>query len=224
MVPDNLISHIFSLLTFFLSGTKLKSDPYVEVILCPSGPLQGDDKKILVGKTLPRMKTLAPRWDETFTTSFPSQQFSEFAAFELKIWDYDKYSDDDAMGVVLVKIPLVGGDGTTTKWYRVPANSLDEEEATGRLECTLRSKKKILKDGEQPKAYQDPVIPLILMGENKKRNYLKVPKALRKKNKKADNNVVGGPKEDQVELDITVTRARNLAAMDTNFLGKYHWE
>lgn len=164
------------------------------------------------------MKTLSPRWDETFTTSFPTKEFTEFAAFELTLFDYDKRSDDDPMGVILVKIPLDVFD-TTTKWYGVPATSLDGEEATGRIECTMRSKRRTLQPGEAPKAYQEPVIPLILQKGKRTSFHVKKPKFLKKK-KRGSVTGATGPKEDQVELDITIVRARNLAAMDRNILGK----
>ena len=115
---------------------KTKSDPYVEVRLCPKGDEHPADDKILLGKTVPKMKTLSPVWDQTFSISLPRNDLNELAKFELTIMDYDRGNDDDLMGIVQVNIPI-SRPGSHTKWYGVPATSAGGEEASGRVQCTL---------------------------------------------------------------------------------------
>lgn len=175
-------------------GMKTKSDPYVEVRLCPQGCLGNpDETKILVGKTVPKMKTLAPRWDKSFKISHPKKDLGQMAVFELTIMDYDRGNDDDLMGVVQVPINRTG---TTTKWYGVPATSANGEEATGRVQCTLANFSGVKTHAE-----------LQAQAENR--------------SQQANENVDKPTKDlsgDFVELKLTVKKADDLVAMD-HFLG-----
>lgn len=194
---------IFSSLTFsplaapVLLGMKTTSDPYVEVRLCPNGIFGSEKEKILIGTTNTKFKTLAPRWDQTFSVSRPKSHFNDFAVFELTIMDYDDDSDDDLMGVVPVNIPI-SRPGTTTKWYGVPAASANGEEATGRIQCMLNN-------SFSAKTHQE----------------LKGDKNTSTKSKSFPELMFPSMQGQQwAELTLTVKKAEGLSAMDRNFLGK----
>ena len=112
-----------------LLGRKTTSDPYVEVYL--------EDSIILHGKTKTIYKNLNPEWNTKFKF-----WISDPWKVTLKIYDEDKMSSPDLMGVVTVNVkPVDGGDQTA--WYEVPKDSA--KNAKGKLQ--LRFKTKLL----QPK-------------------------------------------------------------------------
>lgn len=107
-----------------LFGKKTTSDPYVEVWAL------GKQK---VGKTVTKPKTLSPTWNQIIPLELRHVQDPPFVL--LKIYDEDKLSDPDSMGVVRVPIPKYGGD--TTQWYDVPADSA--KNATGKLQIRMQT-------------------------------------------------------------------------------------
>ena len=126
-------------------GKPTTSDPYCIVRFLPQGELSrpgvgGRDRTMFLGKTPPVMKTLSPKWSQPFQTVVPLLELTEEMFFEVTIMDYDKIGGDDPMGTVQVNVPI-RSLGTTTKWYGIPADSAGGEIATGRIQCTLTTKR-----------------------------------------------------------------------------------
>lgn len=137
---DNLAAKDHNLL-----GRPTTSDPYCEVRFLPQGERSrstygGDDRVIFMGKTPPILKTLAPKWGMSFQATVPANRVTDEAFVEVTIVDYDTFGDDDPMGVIQVNIDI-RQLGTKTKWYGVPAMSAGGESATGRVQCTLTTKR-----------------------------------------------------------------------------------
>jgi C2 domain len=176
-----------------------KSDPYVIVNLCPRGVDDGENYKILLGKTVPKMKTLSPRWDQSFQYSLPRREFNELAMLELTIMDYDKDDDDDLMGVVPVRINI-SRPSQETKWYGVPATSAGGEEATGRIQCMLAFKSG--SKTQEELELQNANISLASTAEAR-------PEAAPR----------SSHQEEFVDLKLVVKKAKDLTPMDRNFLG-----
>ena len=110
-----------------LIGQKTSSDPYIQV-------WQNEQK--MIGKTDVQMKTLAPKYNDTFLLEYSPAGKNGYADIvSLKIFDYDRYSDDDHMGTVTILIPTA--TSTTTKWYSIPGFSA--KNATGRLEVSMET-------------------------------------------------------------------------------------
>lgn len=126
-------------------GRPTTSDPYCIVRFLPQGEYSrpgvgGRDRTMFLGKTPPVMKTLSPKWGQAFQTVVPLHELTEAMFFEVTIMDYDKIGGDDPMGTVQVNVPI-RDLGTTTKWYGIPADSAGGEIATGRIQCTLTTKR-----------------------------------------------------------------------------------
>lgn len=118
------------------------------VKLCPMGPSRPDDTKILLEQTKPAMRSLSPEWNEKLKKCLSKKELTQFATFELTIWDYDEWNEDDLMGRVSVHVPIATArSGTTTKWYEVPASSADGARATGEIECSLTTIRKVRTEG-----------------------------------------------------------------------------
>jgi Ca2+-dependent lipid-binding protein len=125
-------------------GQKTTSDPYVEV---------WTDSE-MIAKTCTIWKTLDPAWNETFMLKLSG----DAPKVTLKIWDEDRRSDPDAMGIVTIEIPTKKGD--TTEWYDVPKNSA--QNASGQLQVrleTVRLKKKKGTPKSDKKKPKDPNSP-----------------------------------------------------------------
>ena len=193
------------------TGMKAKSDPYIEVRLCPKGPSQSKANKVYVGKTPPVMKTLNPVWkNQRFSVTLPKAQFTRHSMFELTIMDYDEKNEDDLMGVVPIPIKL-DNPGTTTKWHRVPPKSAGGEGASGDVECVLS----IRVGGQDPE-------PAAEEGANKATT-TEQPLVARpsKRRSFATTTAITGPTRiDVIEMELVVVRARGLTAMDSNIIGE----
>ena len=155
---DNLAAKDHNIL-----GQPTTSDPYCVVRVLPQGErsrsaLGGDDTTIFLGKTTPVLKTLAPKWGLAFQTEIPWRELTEDAFVEITIMDYDTFGEDDLIGVVPVHIP-VRQLGTTTKWYGVPAMSAGGESATGRIQCTLTTKRGVKMPPEPTKEELETTAP-----------------------------------------------------------------
>lgn len=112
-------------------GKKTTSDPYVEVYV-GTGKISSYS---LIGKTKTVYKNLNPRWDQTI-----SSQISYIAHggsnLMFRIFDEDKLSDPDNMGIVA--IPLVWKDVTgSPQWYDIPKNSA--KNAKGRIQVKVET-------------------------------------------------------------------------------------
>ena len=121
-----------------LLGKKTSSDPYVECFSTyqkpdNSGRLKTFGKKI--GQTEVIKKTLEPKYNHTFD---PIEfAYASNPNIQLRIFDYDKLSDPDSMGVVNIPLHnLQGSSGDTTHWYDVPKDSA--KNASGKLQVRIR--------------------------------------------------------------------------------------
>lgn len=122
-----------------LFGKKTTSDPYVEIFLLSGSGAPGTTyRKVKLGQTKTMYKTLNPAWRCTISTTIPYLGNAQCSLL-FHIWDEDKLSDPDSMGVV--KVPLqwadVGGPAGEPKFYPVPANSA--KNATGQIELGIKS-------------------------------------------------------------------------------------
>jgi len=117
----------------FLTGKKT-SDPYVE--------LHYGHKKY--GKTKVIDKTTSPRWNKSFKIMLGQSEAirlqqgdANFSSLCLRIFDKDKFSDDDFMGEAVVPISL--GKPPMTSWYSVGTGSgrLYYKKAKGDVEVKI---------------------------------------------------------------------------------------
>lgn len=123
-------------------GKRTTSDPYCVVTLETSVPgSRGKPKttKQELGKTKTIMKTVDPEWNESFDCTLPCavlQDPQNPPKLKFEIFDYDKGSDDDAMGTVIIPIKLdPPKDSKTKEWYKVPADSA--KNAKGKIQVAM---------------------------------------------------------------------------------------
>jgi Ca2+-dependent lipid-binding protein len=112
-----------------LLGKKTTSDPFVQVLVGSGRPYAR------VGQTKTIHKNLNPTWNETITAKI---KYIEHSRSELRfqIYDEDKLSDPDSMGIV--SLPLVWEDSNgTPKWYEIPKNSA--KNAKGKIQIQVQS-------------------------------------------------------------------------------------
>jgi hypothetical protein len=136
-------------------GIRRTSDPYVmEVRLLPKGRSSEEEEKLFLGKTPVVMKNLSPVWKCPFSATVPVRRFSEDAHFELTLYDWDRLTEDDLMGVVQVNISIKDRScQNRTKWYAIQATSGQGEEVSGRVQCTLTIQRSV----QDPDALEDNV-------------------------------------------------------------------
>ena len=102
----------------------------------PTYPPRGEKTKI--GKTPVVKKNLNPTWDTTFDAfDVPyGAKGDDSVTLVFEIYDEDKASADDAMGIV--KIPLSFKDTETEAvWYEVPYNST--KDASGEIQVKIKT-------------------------------------------------------------------------------------
>jgi len=123
-------------------GKWTSSDPYVKVALQPSGSANGE---LFLGRSKTVQRDLSPVWNAEFNATMPLEELTEDAMFEITIYDFDRFGDDDCMGIVPVHVaPMMQPHGnkntnSTKKWYGVPV--LSASRASGRIQCTLEVNK-----------------------------------------------------------------------------------
>jgi stress response protein SCP2 len=126
-------------------GQRTTSDPYCVVSLQTTLPAVGRSKPKTsveeLGKTKTIEKNLSPVWNESFTTKVPILALSDPKApptLIFTIYDYDKGTDDDLMGIVKVPIPMdPPKSATSTEWYKVPESSASN--AKGKIQVKLQT-------------------------------------------------------------------------------------
>ena len=124
-----------------MMGKRTTSDPYCIVSLQTTIPGVGRAKAktttVELGTTKTIKKTLSPEWNESYSASLPCSTLQDPKTpptLVLKIFDYDKGTDDDCMGVVTIPLSEAQS-GTSTKWYDVPKDSA--KNAKGKLQIKL---------------------------------------------------------------------------------------
>ncbi|CAB9506210.1 Tellurium resistance protein [Seminavis robusta] len=128
-----------------LMGQRSTSDPYCVVSLETTVPGVGRAKAKTsteeLGKTKTIMKTLSPEWNQTFSTKISCSALTDPKTppcIVFHIFDYDKGSDDDSMGVVKIPIKLDPPKSfNKTEWYPVPATSA--KNAKGKLQVKIKA-------------------------------------------------------------------------------------
>ena len=123
-----------------LFGKKTSSDPYVLIsLLCtPSNALPGQKKKIQkirLGKTETMKKNLSPIWNYSQTYAIPYSRKNDILQIVLEIFDEDKLSSDDSMGVVkLQPIEWKNSVGSTV-WHEIPKGSA--KQVSGKIQTKM---------------------------------------------------------------------------------------
>lgn len=110
-------------------GKKTTSDPYVEILLGTGRAY------VRIGKTKTIYKNLSPQWNETIATRV---RYIEHGGSNImfRIFDEDKFSDPDNMGIVT--LPLVWKDDSgSPQWYDIPKNSA--KNAKGKIQLQIQT-------------------------------------------------------------------------------------
>jgi len=119
-----------------LFGKKTSSDPYVLVYLFSSGQMNKREQKIKLGQTPTVKKNLSPTWNHSVTTTIPYRKKSDSNRIIFQIFDNDKLSADDSMGII--NIPLAFQDSTEPAvWHEIPKNSA--KDASGKIQILIQT-------------------------------------------------------------------------------------
>ena len=122
-----------------LFGKKTSSDPYVLVYWLsspPSIPGQKNSKeqRIKLGKTTTVRKNLSPTWNYSVKMSIPFSKKNDNNKLSFHIYDEDKLSDHDCMGIVTH--PLLWKDSAgSASWIEIPKNSA--KGASGKIQIKI---------------------------------------------------------------------------------------
>lgn len=123
-----------------LFGKKTSSDPYVLIsLLCtPSNTLPGRKKKIQkirLGRTETIKKNLSPVWNYSQTYAIPYSRKNDVLQIVFDIFDEDKMSSDDCMGVVkLEPIEWKNSVGSAV-WHEIPKGSA--KKVSGKIQTKM---------------------------------------------------------------------------------------
>lgn len=111
-----------------LFGKKKSSDPFVQVsLLCTqTNTIPGQKKnvqKIMLGRSETIKKNLNPTWNFSKISQIPYSRQSEILQLVFNLYDEDKLSSPDSLGVVTMP-PLnwKNSKGSAT-WYEIPKDS-----------------------------------------------------------------------------------------------------
>lgn len=119
-----------------LFGKKTSSDPYVLVYLFSSGQMNEREQKIKLGQTPTVKKNLSPTWNHSVSTTLPYHKKSDNNRIIFQIFDEDKLSADDSMGII--NIPLAFQDSTEPAvWHEIPKNSA--KNASGKIQILIQT-------------------------------------------------------------------------------------
>ena len=121
-------------------GQKTSSDPYVKLYLStvPKATQFTRGEKTKIGKTPVVKKNLNPTWDTTFDAfDVPyGAKGDDSVTLVFEIYDEDKASADDAMGIVKIPLPFKDTE-TEAVWYEVPYNST--KDASGEIQVKIKT-------------------------------------------------------------------------------------
>jgi len=121
-------------------GKKTSSDPYVAIsLLCtPKITKPGQKKKvqkIRLGKTEVKKKNLNPRWNFSKGSSIPFSRNNETLQLMFEIYDEDKLSADDSMGVLTLEALEWKDSVGTSQWQEIPKGSA--KDVTGEIQIKV---------------------------------------------------------------------------------------
>eukprot|EP00062_Callorhinchus_milii_P009498 gi/632953408/ref/XP_007892400.1/ PREDICTED: synaptotagmin-2 isoform X1 [Callorhinchus milii] len=105
------------------------SDPYVKVFLLP------DKKKKYETKV--QKKTLNPNFNESFTFKVPYQELGG-KTLVMAVYDFDRFSKHDCIGLVLVPMTKVDLGQQLEEWRDLESAEKEEPEKLGDICCSLR--------------------------------------------------------------------------------------
>lgn len=112
-----------------LLGKKTTSDPFVQILVGTARSF------VRLGQTKTVYKNLSPQWNQTITAQV---KFVEHGGSHLRfqIYDEDKLSEPDNMGIVTV--PLVWRDSAgQPEWFDIPKESA--KNAKGKIQLQIQS-------------------------------------------------------------------------------------
>lgn len=121
-------------------GKKTSSDPYVNIVLlCTPESTKSSQKKkaqkIKLGRTETMKKNLSPTWNFSQGSAIPYSRKNETLQLVFEIYDEDKMSADDCMGVLTLP-PLEWKDSTgSAVWYEIPKDSA--KKVSGKIEIKV---------------------------------------------------------------------------------------
>lgn len=123
-----------------LFGKRTSSDPYVLVsLLCtPSSTLPGQKKKvqkIKLGQSPTIKKNLFPTWNYSQTSAIPFSRKNETLQLMFEVFDEDKISSDDLMGVVKLEALEWKDSAGDAVWYDIPESSA--KGASGKIQMKI---------------------------------------------------------------------------------------
>jgi len=98
------------------------SDPFIKLYVTP------DPEKKTKHKTKVVQKTLTPEFNESFTFNVRRDERRE-KSLEMSLWDWDRGSMNDYIGVVLIKCHRIPTQKEAPQYYRVEPRTTQEMEA-----------------------------------------------------------------------------------------------
>ena len=124
-----------------LFGKRTSSDPYVLVSFASSPPSSTSgqvrrEQKTKLGQTVTVKKNLSPTWNFSVTASIPYNKKSHSNSLVFQIFDQDKLSADDSMGVVSLPLEFKDSAGPAA-WYNIPKNS--GKNASGKIQIQIQT-------------------------------------------------------------------------------------
>lgn len=124
-------------------GKRISSDPYVRVILLCTPPhtISGQTQKkekIELGRTSTVKKNLSPTWGYSVKSDIPYSRKNETPRLVFEIFDEDKLSKDDSMGVITLPALEWKDSSTSTAWYEIPKGSA--KNVSGKVQIKIKTK------------------------------------------------------------------------------------
>jgi len=108
-------------------GKRTTSDPYVLVSLsCTPAETVSNQKrvqKIELGRTQTISKHLSPTWNYTLPSDIPFSRYNETLQLVFEIFDQDKLSSDDSLGVVKLEALQWKDSSGASVWHEIPKDS-----------------------------------------------------------------------------------------------------
>jgi len=159
---------------FGVIGKKTSSDPYVKV------RWEGEHK----GQTRTIMRNLSPYWNETVSIEVDKGRFrskySQLPPLELIVYDKDKGSDDDGMGIVKVPITAKSDANPKSQWFDVETGDASADwyckKACGQIEVMVTTP-----------ANKEAATKIVREKEQKKLDSLKRVRDAKEEKKKSEN-------------------------------------
>jgi len=125
-------------------GKRVSSDPYVLLSLTCTPPTNTPDykdkskhHKFELGRTETVKKNLSPTWNFTTKCVIPYTRMSETIRLAFEIFDEDKMSSDDPMGIVTLPALEWKDSAGSTVWYEVAKGSA--KDVSGKIQLKIQT-------------------------------------------------------------------------------------